>query len=92
VQTIFYVLYAGMSGRLEFGGSYDSRVLSFTVAQIVKPFELFSPKGVGVNPYDIGADTLNKGWWQLFTVTQSVISIALIALFLLALRWRFKRE
>jgi hypothetical protein len=32
------------------------------------------------------------GWWLLLIATQSVLSITLIAPFLLAIRWRFRRE
>jgi len=32
------------------------------------------------------------GWWLFLTATQSILSISLIALFLLAIRWRFRRE
>jgi hypothetical protein len=32
------------------------------------------------------------GGWLLLTATQSVLSITLIALFLLAIRWRFRRD
>jgi hypothetical protein len=34
----------------------------------------------------------SSGWWLFFTAIQSILSITLIALFLLAIRWRFRRE
>jgi hypothetical protein len=37
-----------------------------------------------------GSDA-SSGWWLLLTATQSVLSITLIAPFLLAIRWRFRR-
>jgi len=32
------------------------------------------------------------GWWLFLTALQSVLSITLFALFLLAIRWQFRRE
>lgn len=89
LQALCALIYAGLSGRLALGGSYDSRVVAFTFAQIAKPFELFSGRPVG-SAYDIvGAP---RGAWQFVTAVQSTLSLALLALFLLALRWRFKRD
>jgi len=33
-----------------------------------------------------------SGWWLFLTATQSVLSITLLALFLLAIRRRFRRD
>jgi hypothetical protein len=42
VQVLFAIAYATLSGSLQCGGDHDSRVVAFTFAQTVKPFELFS--------------------------------------------------
>jgi hypothetical protein len=90
LQLGFCLTYAAISDRLSLGGDYDSRVVTFTFAQVVKPFELLSAKVPTEGAYGILQG--NHGWWLLLTSLQSIASIALIALFLLALRWRFKRE
>jgi hypothetical protein len=92
VQAFFLLIYAGLSDRWHVvGGEYDSKVVAFTFAQVVKPFELFSVKFPLDGAYTIVGDGC-RGWWELLTLVQSVASISLIALFLLALRWRFRRE
>lgn len=92
VQAAFCILYAALSGRLDnIGGRYDNRVVAFTFAQVVKPFDLFSSKASFDGFYSIVPEN-GTGWWLLLTAVQSVLSIATVALFLLALRWRFRRE
>ncbi|MGB9331335.1 MAG: hypothetical protein WCB10_11240 [Steroidobacteraceae bacterium] len=91
VQLGFLVIYAALAGELAPGGDFDGRLVAFTFAQVVKPFELFSSRVASEGAYAIvpgGAD----GLWLFLTALQSVLSISLIALFLLALRWRFRRE
>lgn len=92
VQVACCLIYAWLSDRLDFGGSLDSRVLSFTFAQIVRPFELFSGKlPTPGGAYDI-VGKQDLGYWLVLSSLQSIVSITLLALFLLALRWRFRRE
>jgi hypothetical protein len=68
-------------------------VLAFTFSQVAKPFELFSSKVSMDGAYAILRDSdYGTGLWQLLTAVQSVFSLSLVALFLLALRWRFRRE
>ncbi len=84
VQAAFCFTYACLTVHL-------SGVVAFTFAQIVKPFELFSSKGPTGDGYEI-VGACHRGLWQFLTALQSIASIALLALFLLALRWRFRRE
>jgi hypothetical protein len=92
IQIGFGLAYAGLSDRLFHpGGHFDSRVVAFTFAQVVKPFELFSGKAPTADAYAI-IPNVPSGWWLFLTALQSVLSITLIALFLLAIRWRFRRE
>jgi hypothetical protein len=91
-QVVSGLTYARLSHRLfNWGGTFDSRVVAFTFAQVVKPFELFSSKIASSGAYAIVPDPVT-GWWLLLTAVQSVLSITLLALFLLAIRWRFRRE
>ncbi len=90
VQAVCFLCYAALSDRLALGGSYDGRVAELTFAQVVKPFELFSGKAPTEGLYQIVV--ADRGIWLILTATQSIASFALLALFLLALRWRFKRE
>jgi hypothetical protein len=85
-------MYSALSGRLTtLPARYDSHVIAFTFAQVVKPFELFSAKAPTSGAYALIPDP-PSGWWLLLTATQSILSITLTALFLLAIRWRFRRE
>jgi hypothetical protein len=89
VQAICIIVYAKLSNRLDLGGNYDGRVIQFTFAQLVKPFELFSGSAPMNGPFVI--INAHRGLWLFLTAAQSIASFALLALFLLALRWRFKR-
>lgn len=94
VQAALAVIYSWMSaGRAFFNGHWSAPTLTFTLAQVVRPFELLSARQpdsaayVAVYPGKTGL-----GWWAFATTAHSVLSISLLALFLLALRWRFRRD
>jgi hypothetical protein len=92
LQVGFGFLYAVMSKRFAWDGdTFDSQVAAFTLAQIVKPFELLSARKPIGWPY-AGVYTDGSGWWIFATAVHSVLSLILVALFLLALRWRFRRD
>jgi hypothetical protein len=91
LQIGFGLLYSVMSGRFAWGGAIDSQVAAFVVAQVVKPFELLSTRTPTGWPY-VGVYSGGSGWWTLGTMAHSVLSLTLVALFLLALRWRFRRD
>ncbi|NVK19054.1 MAG: hypothetical protein HWE30_10185 [Methylocystaceae bacterium] len=59
---------------------------NFTIEQIVHPFQVWSGRYVSV--FDLEIPTAVK----LLASLQSIMSFTLLALFLLALRWRFKRD
>lgn len=94
VQLIAYEAYAGLAfSRWTSGPTFDDAVAAFTLAQIVKPFELLAarqpeawfykellPAGAASLPVAVGA------------ILHSIASLVLVALFILALRWRFRRE
>jgi hypothetical protein len=92
LQVGFGLLYAGMSKRFAWDGdTFDSQVAAFTLAQVVKLFELLSARTPIGWPY-VGVYSGGSGWWTLATMAHSVFSLTLVALFLLALRWRFRRD
>jgi len=61
---------------------YLSDALYFSIQQIVRPFSVWN---------QVAGDVSNKSLHYL-SLFQSIISILLFALFLLAIRWRFKRN
>lgn len=73
--------------------AFDVDIVRFTVAQVVKPFEAFSARGIG--GWTLAATQSEgdlSGAWLFWTTLHSVLSLVLIALFFLALRWRFRRD
>jgi uncharacterized protein YjbI with pentapeptide repeats len=93
VQIAFGIGYGWAADRLHVPGKIDTEVLAFTLSQVVKPFELLSARAPTGAAY---AAVLNGSAvtapWIVSTFVQSVFSVALFALFLLALRWRFRRD
>ena len=85
--------YAALSDRLHLlYGAYDGRVFAFTVAQLLKPFELYAPEQPDPSAAFQIVPNPPDGWWLALTTMHSLVSFALLALFLLALRWRFRRD
>jgi hypothetical protein len=90
-QLMFGLFYAWMLDRLFHTCCVDGPLTIFTLVQLVKPFDAAG----GKLPSNLDIDTLSTGelpWFIVVTMLQGVASLALIALFLLALRWRFRRE
>jgi hypothetical protein len=69
-QIVFALLYSIMSERFAFVGAIDSQVIAFTLAQIVKPFELLSARKADHWPYD-GVYTGGSGWWTAVTMADT---------------------
>jgi hypothetical protein len=93
VQVAFGFIYAWLAESLSLGGRFDSRVVLFTVASLVKPFELLggrAPESKGI--YRLLPKDGDTTAWAAATSMHSLLSLVLIALFLFALSWRFKRE
>lgn len=86
LQMLFGGVYSYYFDRFGPTLSVDWELIRFTLSQVVKPFETFSK----VDPKALGQE-LGPGL-QLLLAAHSVVSLATIALFLLALRWRFRRE
>lgn len=91
VQIGFGFLYSVMSKRFGWSWSIDWQVVAFTLAQVVKPFGLLSASTGPGWPYR-GIAAENSADWAFFTATDTALSLILVALFLLALRWRFRRD
>lgn len=92
VQVVFGVIYSVMSGRMSPGG-VDWSVVTFTIGQLVKPFELYSAKApLSVVYQDVLGGPTPGASWLILTAIHSLSSLALFTLTLLALRWRFRRE
>ncbi len=92
VQVVFGVGYSVASDRWKLGGEVDDTVVIFTLSQIAKPFELLSARAPDSSAYTALIPADASLWWTVATFTHSVLSIVLIALFILAVRWRFRRE
>lgn len=87
VQILFAAIYSGIAGG--FGGTFDECVARFTLAQVVKPFEVLSLRQSGAS---VCGSQLDGFAVAVLALVHSVLSLATVALFLLAVRWRFRRE
>jgi len=92
----FSILYALIASPFpSIHSTIDWRMLSnageFTMQQIVKPFEVWMRSG---NDCGKMFSSFEGRWWivRLIATFQSVLSLALITMFVFVVRWRFKRE
>lgn len=93
VQLGFAIGYSVAADRWQFGAGIDDTVVLFTMSQVAKPFELLSARAAESPVYrELVDDPSEVLGWAVATFFHGVASILLIALFLLALRWRFRRE
>ena len=80
------------SGSLSISASLDEEALmsglNFSLQQVVAPFGLWRERRSAF----LFADTEVPTWVLWTAVAQSLVSIVLVSLSLLAVRWRFKRE
>lgn len=91
---VFALIYAYLAtATLSFGASIDWGILGNSldsaVKQVIKPFSFYSE----LKPSFIAS--IRKAYPIVFTcaaIFQSVISLSLIALFLLSVRWKFKKD
>lgn len=91
VQLAFLCVYGAMAGRIELLGTPDANFIAFTLGQITKPFELLGVRANSDIAQIVMTGSHSPAVWALLGFLHSAISISLFALFLLALRWRFKR-
>jgi hypothetical protein len=91
LQIAAGMVYAWASANYKLALAWDGTIPAFTLAQAVRPFELVglrTPSGlvesvVGQSPAPS---------WAIGTFAHGAISIIVFTLFVLALRWRFRRS
>jgi hypothetical protein len=91
LQCLAGVLYAWASPKFSPNPGLDLSIPVFTLGQSLKPFELL---GLRV-PSDIAEEVMGGApiaLWAAGTILHSALSLLLFGLFVLALRWRFKRD
>jgi hypothetical protein len=86
VSAAWYAIY--ISPIIDWSAEFDSRYVrdgvEFSVAQIVNPFGIWRLTSTSASDVTLGV--------KLLATLESILTTALLALFLLGLRWRFKRE
>ena len=93
VQAIFGISYAWAGGYIAstpLNWRLVANISSFTLAQVAKPFALLTDSGS--QSYAVLSHVNCMSCWRLATFAQSLLSLTILALFILALRWRFRRE
>ena len=91
VQIVAAIGYVIASPNFDLSWKFDSNVAAFTIAQVVRPFELLSNRGTSV----LGEQMIGVGDpapWAIWTAVHGVVTLVFFALFVLAVRWRFKRS
>jgi len=84
LQAPFWIIYRKILPK-----NYPLGPSEFTFAQIFKPFELFSYKSVTYEPVQSLIE--NSPSLPFITSLHSILTFSLFAIFLLALRWRFRK-
>jgi hypothetical protein len=92
IQVVFGLGYSIASGRFQIPGAIDATAIAFTLAQVARPFELLGGRAPSTEIYTELLPAESLGWWPVVTAIHGILSLAALALALLALRWRFKRE
>lgn len=94
-QVSAFFIYFGMWLSWNSVSSLTSRTLEdisiFTAAQLFKPFEIFSYSVKSSDLFMIYGKNAHLGYLYLFTPIHTLLSYVIFALFILALRWRFRR-
>jgi hypothetical protein len=70
------------------------QVVAFTLSQVAKPFELFSakaPDSEGGLALVSGLTASDRALWGIVGFAHSALSIVLLTIAVLAIRWRFRR-
>lgn len=91
-QVAFALGYSVASGSFNVPGRMHSTAVSFAASQVVKPFELLSSRYEPTGTFKKLLGDSPSDWWIFWTTLHSLISLSLLGLFVLALRWRFRRE
>ena len=83
IQLPFYAIYS----KLLCNPALNPR--SFTFAQVFKPFDIFSYKSMSYQPIEEAVK--HSPSLPYISAAHSIITISIFAIFLLALRWRFRK-
>jgi hypothetical protein len=91
VQVLAGAAYSVVLKRWELCFCPDWGVMLFTISQLVKPFELLSGRRVEIAMLaGLGEPRLHL--LSFLTFVHAAVSLILLALMLLAIRWRFRRD
>ncbi len=91
---IFFLIYSYMaSSTLNIKYGFDLELignsLNFSFQQLVRPFSIWLHSGTGIANDLFGKDI---GWIRFTASIQALFNIVFLSLFLISLRWRFKRD
>lgn len=92
IQLCFGIGYSVASKRFEVSTEIDWNIVLFTLVQVARPFELLSVRSHDATLFGVVNLSKASPWWGIASFVHSTASLALLALFLLALRWRFRRD
>lgn len=91
LQLVAAFLYALASDKFRPVPGFDATIPAFTLAQVFRPFELVALRAPSeIVDTVVGDDSF--AWWAVGTFVHGALSLIVLAMFLLALRWRFKRS
>lgn len=90
-QFIAGIVYAWRSPFFDIRPAADATIPAFTLAQLAKPFELLGLRLHSELVVSVIGNNVAPGW-ALGTFVHSIVSLFLLTLFVLALRWRFRRS
>ncbi len=88
VSIFFFLVYLALSSATWIDGPLLRELSVFTFRQLVKPFDLWGRGGELLMPAFTSGQPL---LFKVVAAVQSILSFALLALFILALRWQFRR-
>lgn len=89
--SIFSIIYVYVQFAVLVGHNALGSPLGFAVEQIVRPFAILMSGYKSERQWVTAALEAYPFWVPFFATVQSIISLGLLALLFLALRWRFRR-
>jgi len=91
VQILASTGYALASPNYSLAFSFSPELCAFTLAQVLKPFEILGGRIQSTFVEEV-VGGVPTGAWALGSSLHAVCSLSLVALSILAIRWRFKRS
>ncbi|HSW69138.1 MAG TPA: hypothetical protein VLI69_03125 [Gammaproteobacteria bacterium] len=94
ITLLFSLCYAMLkSPIINFSASINWAIIGngidTSIKQIVKPFSFYSDSG---NTFFNSLTTTDRVYFKIFAISQTIFSWSLITLFLLSMRWKFKKD